>query len=101
MSIIKKSENNIKMEEVTEIAKSKKLTNEELEQINFLNFSNQELIIEFGRVEFQLQHLLTKKQTLIDKLKQNESSEILLNNSLKEKYGNININVETGEITQL
>lgn len=80
---------------------SKFLTTEELNELKQLEIASQELIVKFGQNEYQLQILKSQKEELIkelDSLKIKESQFIQLTQS---KYGPININTETGEITPL
>lgn len=79
----------------------KYLTQDELSSIKKLNEDNQELVIKFGQVEFQLQNLEQQKSDLIDELKSTKSNEMKIFQKLEAKYGKININLESGEINQL
>ena len=76
------------------------LTQDELSQIKKLNEDNQELVIKFGQVEYQLQNLNMQKDTLIDDLETNKATEVKLLSRIKAKYGEVSINLETGEVTQ-
>ncbi len=77
---------------------TKKLTFEEVKALSDFQIKNQELIIKFGQLEYEFQNLSSQKQLLIDEFNSIKESEILLSRSLREKYGEGNINLETGEI---
>jgi hypothetical protein len=77
---------------------TKKLTPEEIKALSDFQFKNQELIIKFGQLEYEFQNLSSQKEILIDEFNEIKNLEISLNKSLKEKYGEGNINLETGEI---
>ena len=74
------------------------LTQDELSSIKKLNEDNQELVIKFGQIEFQLQLLSEQKSNLVDELKATKANEMKIFQKLESKYGKININLETGEI---
>ncbi len=74
-----------------------KITQEELDELNKLKISNQNLIINFGQLEIELQNLNIQKQYLIDSLTALKKAESSFINNLQTKYGDININPDTGE----
>ena len=76
------------------------LTPEELKQIKDLNTSRNELVNQFGILEFDSQTLELQKQKLIDTLQEiNKTSEDVGAN-LQKKYGDGNVNIETGEFVK-
>lgn len=79
----------------------KKLEQSELNELSQLNGNNQELIIKFGEIEYQIQLLSVQKQELIEKMKEIKIEELSLFNKLETKYGKVNINLESGEITSI
>lgn len=79
----------------------KKLEQSELNELSQLNGYNQELIIKFGEIEYQIQLLSVQKQELIEKMKEIKIEELSLFNKLETKYGKVNINLESGEITSI
>jgi hypothetical protein len=84
---------------VTETTSSKFLTQEEAEELKQLNIVSQELIIKFGQNEYQLQILKDQKNELVKELANLKLKETQFSQALQNKYGNVNINLETGEIT--
>lgn len=86
---------------ITPTPETKKLTQDELSSIKKLNEDNQELVIKFGQIEFQLQNLLQAKEELANELKSIKATELKIFQKLEAKYGKININLETGEINPL
>lgn len=86
----------------------KKLTQEEIDSIKSLQSEYNKVVFELGSIESQL--VFIKKQTeLLEAEKAKIVAEIdnvgkkekTLIDSLQEKYGTGNINMETGEITSL
>ena len=85
---------------------SSKLTAEELQQIKDLQSKFNQAIFEIGASEAQLiafhqgiERLQKAKESLISDLSTIEQKETELVKSLQEKYGQGNIDLETGEIT--
>jgi len=82
------------------------LTQEEIQQIKELQTKYNQTILEIGASEAQLiifqeniEKLTEAKKGLVSDLKTIEQKESELVKSLQEKYGQGNINIETGEIT--
>lgn len=90
------------------MSETKKLTQEELQQIQELQAQYNKFVFELGSVEAQLQGL-AKTKSLLETEKDNIVSDINklgerereLVNTLQEKYGTGNIDPQTGEITSL
>lgn len=76
------------------------LSQEELDNIKQLQTTQQNLINNFGQVEYQLQVLETQKDKLIESLAQLREEEINLGKTLTEKYGNGSIDIESGLFTK-
>ncbi len=76
------------------------LSQEELDNIKQLQTTQQNLINNFGQVEYQLQVLETQKDKLIESLAQLREEEVNLGKSLTEKYGNGSIDLESGLFTK-
>jgi hypothetical protein len=70
-----------------------KLTQEELTLVQDFNNKTNQITIEIGQIEI-------KKQLLIDELKFTNESFKSTFDELSEKYGDCNIDVNTGEITK-
>ena len=76
------------------------LSQEELDNIKQLQTTQQNLINNFGQVEYQLQVLEAQKDKLIESLTQLREEEVNLGKSLTEKYGNGSIDLESGLFTK-
>ena len=84
------------------------LTQEEIQQIKELQSKYNQTILEIGAAEAQLivfqeniEKLQEAKKGLVSDLKTIEQKESELVKTLQEKYGQGNINIETGEITPI
>ena len=84
------------------------LTPEEVQQIKDLQSRYNQTILEIGAAEAQLivfqesiEKLQEAKKGLVSDLKTIEQKESELVKSLQEKYGEGNINIETGEISPI
>ena len=75
------------------------LTQEELIQVQSLQSTRDQLTIDFGYIEFQIQELELKKESLIDALTQLKNEEIQVSKIISEKYGEGSINLTKGEFT--
>ena len=75
------------------------LTQEELTQVQSLQSKRDQLTIDFGYVEFQIQELELKKESLVDALVQLKNQEIQIGKEISEKYGEGSINITKGEFT--
>ena len=75
----------------------KVLTQEELQEVKNLQVENNNLISQFGELEVVIQNLSLKKEELITKLKELKDKEVKIGQILQEKYGDGNIDIETGE----
>ena len=77
---------------------NKVLTPEELSKIKEINDNRGELIERFGILEINIQDLKLQKEQLIKELSQIKKLELESGGFLQEKYGDVNINLSTGEI---
>jgi len=74
-----------------------KITEEELAKINALKQQTMEVVYNLGELQYQkvsIEFLIEDVKTKIKELKAKESQTLL---EFKNKYGNVNINIETGE----
>lgn len=85
-----------------------KLSQEELQQIKDLQVRYNKTIFELGAaqaqlmaLEEQIEKITAEKKNLIADIKSIEEKENNLVKELQEKYGQGNINIETGEITPI
>jgi len=79
----------------------KVLTPEELQLLRDLNDKQINIISTLGKIEYQLILLETQKQTLKKQIEEIELENSRLGKTLTEKYGDGDLNLETGEITSL
>ena len=75
------------------------ITPEELTQVQSLQSRRDQLTIDFGYTEFQIQELELKKESLVDALIQLKNQEIQIGKEISEKYGEGSINITKGEFT--
>jgi stress response protein YsnF len=75
------------------------LTPEELLKVQSLQSKRDQLTIDFGYIEFQIQELELKKESLVDALIQLKNQEIQIGKEVSEKYGEGSINITKGEFT--
>ena len=76
---------------------TKILTPEELQTVKNLNDENSSLITQFGMLEMEIQNLELQKLNLVEKLKQLNQASTKIGNELEQKYGEGNVNLNTGE----
>lgn len=74
-----------------------KITTEELEKINQVKQETMEVVYALGELEFQKTTLDLLSEDLKKRVKEVKTKEAQLLTDLKTKYGNVNINIETGE----
>ena len=73
------------------------LSQEELQNLRWLQDKNLELNAKLGALEFQIQNLNLDKQEVIKELEGYRIKQTQIGQNLKEKYGDGFINIETGE----
>jgi len=74
-----------------------KITDEELKTINELKQLTAEIVYNLGELEYQQVSIELLKEELKAKVRQQKVKESEFLTGLKNKYGNVNINIETGE----
>lgn len=77
------------------------LTQEEINDLKSIQEQNSQLIVSFGQIEIAIQNLEAQKLELKNQLQVLKNKENDLAQSLQAKYGNGNINIETGEFTKV
>jgi hypothetical protein len=77
------------------------LTQEEITELKSIQEQNSQLIVSFGQIEIATQNLDIQKSELKKQLQVLKNKENELAQTLQTKYGNGNINIETGEITKV
>lgn len=83
------------------VTKENSITQEELKVFQDCRSSNLENLTHLGNLEFQILSLEEQKWELKSKVK--ETEEVYTNhlNTIKEKYGEVNIDLSTGKITEV
>lgn len=74
-----------------------KVTEEELQKINEIKQQTMELVYGLGELEYQKISLDFLIEDIKVKIRAQKNKETSLLSDLKNKYGNVNINIETGE----
>jgi septal ring factor EnvC (AmiA/AmiB activator) len=74
-----------------------KITDQELQQINEIKEETTKIVYSLGELQYQRATIEILESDLKDKIKESKAKESKLLNDLKEKYGNVSINIETGE----
>lgn len=77
------------------------LTQEELDTLRSLQQQFQTIQFELGEIEVVKISLEERYENAKKSLTETNKKEIDFSNSLKEKYGDISLNVETGEFSKL
>ena len=73
----------------------------ELEKLNEIQEKTKQLVFELGEIEMFKIQLEQRRKQAEDFLETTTIEEKTLTSSLSEKYGHVNINPKTGEITKL
>jgi hypothetical protein len=76
----------------------KVLDQEEIQALRNLQDKQNSLIISLGQIEYQITLFENQKRVLKENIQQLEKENTDLGKILTEKYGNGNIDLETGEI---
>ena len=79
--------------------KPTKLEEQELKQLHDFQNNSEILISQLGQISFQKLQLEKQEEFLKQKFNQLNEEEVLISKNLKEKYGNVNIDIKTGELT--
>jgi hypothetical protein len=77
------------------------LTQEEIDLLKSIQEENNKLMASFGQLEMALQSINLQKEVLIKTFTNLKNKENEVGTTLQEKYGNGNINIETGEFTKV
>jgi hypothetical protein len=77
------------------------LTQEEIDLLKSIQEENNKLMASFGQLEMALQSINLQKEVLIKMFTNLKNKENEVGTTLQEKYGNGNINIETGEFTKV
>ena len=79
--------------------KPTKLQDTELQELKDFQSKSENLIAQLGQLTFKQFQLEKEEQFLKKQYDQITSAEIELSKKLKEAYGDVSINLQTGEIT--
>lgn len=74
-----------------------KITEEEFKAVSDIKNDISQIIYALGELEYQSLLLEASKQEVKSKMAEARSKEIKLFTDLRSKYGNVTINIETGE----
>jgi hypothetical protein len=77
------------------------LTKEELETLRLLQQDFQNLQFELGEIEIIKIQIEERYENVKKTLKETQTKELSFTKSIKEKYGDISLNVETGEFSKI
>lgn len=77
-----------------------KLTEDELKRLDLIKQDSLEVASILGELTYQKLHLENQIDEQKQRIAQIKKSESSLFTELREKYGNVTINIETGEINQ-
>jgi hypothetical protein len=77
----------------------KKLTHEELQQINLIKNDALEVASSLGELEYQKMVIELDQEQLKAEIKRIKQKEKEVFEEIRSKYGNVSINIETGEIS--
>ena len=77
----------------------KVLSQEELQTLKDFQIKEENLVIRFGQIAYQMQTLEEEQDKVIDQKEKFEKERADFASNLTSKYGNGTINIDTGEIT--
>ena len=77
------------------------LTEQELSDLKLIQEQGNQLMMKFGEIEMSIQILELQKDRLVEVLQELKEKETTYGQMLQDKYGNGNINIETGEFTKI
>lgn len=78
----------------------KKVTEQELEELRKANSTFNTLKLKLAEVEIETKRLSVFKESVFQELEDASSEFKELEKSLVEAYGNVNVNLNTGDITE-
>ena len=81
------------------MSKTIKLTQEELKQLTEVKEKRDQIVYNLGQVDIQRAMLEGQRSSILENLAKLQEEETKVGKELQEKYGNGNINIETGEFT--
>jgi hypothetical protein len=78
------------------MSESIQLPQEEIDNLFQLQQTQQNIVTQFGQIEYQIQLLEIQKDQLVEVLTELKQQETALGEKLTKKYGNGTINLESG-----
>lgn len=81
------------------MSKTIKLTQEELKQLTEVKEKRDQIVYNLGQVDIQRAILEGQRSSILENLAKLQEEETKVGKELQEKYGNGNIDIETGEFT--
>lgn len=76
------------------------ITEEEKARLAEFRQREEQIIIGLGQIEYQIQTLELDKDLLTESLSQLRKDQVTLGQQMTEKYGDGNVNIDTGEFTK-
>ena len=83
------------------VIEKKVLTKEELETLHLLQQDFQNIQYELGEIEIIKIQIEERYESVKKTLKETQTKELSFTKSIKEKYGDISLNIETGEFSKI
>ena len=80
------------------MSETKKVTKEELEQLQSIRNESDRLIIDLGRINYEKIILESQEYNIKDSITILQQKELEFSNQLIEKYGKIKVDIESGDI---
>ena len=77
------------------------ITEEEKAKLAEFRQREEQIIIGLGQIEYQIQTLELDKDSLTESLSQLRKDQVTLGQQMTEKYGDGNVNLDTGEFTKV
>ena len=76
------------------------ITEEEKARFNDLSNREEQIIVGLGQLEYQIQLMELEKENIITQLSQLRQDQTKVGQELTEKYGDGNVDLNTGEFTK-
>jgi len=80
------------------MSETKKVTEQELQQLQSIRNESDRLIIELGKINYEKIILQSQEENIKDSIIILQQKELEFSNELIEKYGKIKVDIESGDI---
>jgi hypothetical protein len=80
---------------------TKVLTQEELQSLKNIQSKRDQITINLGYIEYQIQELELQKESLVEGILSLKNEEAQISKEIQSKYGKINVNMDNGEFIVL